>query len=67
MQQNAPFCVLLPRPLPTAFSLSRVGMYAIVGCIVALIALFLNKNKKSFRKYPVFNSTFTLNTRTFRN
>ena len=26
MQQNAPFCVL-PRP-PTAFSLSRVGMYA---------------------------------------
>ena len=41
MQQNAPFCVLLkkinlggmgganpPRP-PTAFSLSRVGMYAL--------------------------------------
>ena len=40
MQQNAPFYVLLkkfglgglthPDPPPTAFSLSRVGMYAIV-------------------------------------
>ena len=33
MQPNAPFCVLLkkktPPPPPTAFSLSRVGMYAI--------------------------------------
>ena len=37
LQKNAPFCVLLkkkysgggkpPRPLPTTFSLSRVGMY----------------------------------------
>ena len=42
-------------------------LISIVGCIVALVALFLNKNKKSFRKYPVINSTFTLNTRTFRN
>ena len=44
MQQNAPFCVLLkkiaaPSP-PTAFSLSRVGMYA---------ARVLNINFKSER------------------
>ena len=28
---------------------------------------FLKPKQKSFRKYPVFNSTFTLNTKTFRN
>ena len=30
MQQNAPFCVLLKKTLPTAFSLSMVGMYVAV-------------------------------------
>ena len=51
MQQNAPFCILLkkhffggganpPDPPPTAFSLSRVGMYA---------ARVLNINFKSER------------------
>ena len=31
MQPNAPFCILLKKktPPPTAFSLSRVGMYGI--------------------------------------
>ena len=31
MQSNAPFCILLKKknPPPTAFSLSRVGMYGI--------------------------------------
>jgi hypothetical protein len=47
------------------FSAFYLVLNSIVGCIVAHVALFLNKNKKSFRKYPVFNSTFTLNTREF--
>ena len=47
MQQNAPFCVLLkkqfrggggPRPLPTAFSLSRVGMYVTANCRISEIS-----------------------------
>ena len=42
------------------FSAFYLVLISIVGCIVALVRLFLNKNKKSFRKYPVFNSTFTL-------
>ena len=46
MQQNAAFCVLLnlkKRPSPTAFSLSRVGMYAhaiwLWGCRLPLASL----------------------------
>ena len=33
-------------------------LISIVDCIVVLVALF--SDKKSYRKYPVFNSTFTL-------
>jgi hypothetical protein len=47
------------------FSAFYLILSSIVGCIVAYVALFLNKNKKSFRKYPDFNSTFTLNTGIF--
>ena len=49
----------------TSISAFYLVVISIVCCIVALAALFLNKSWKSVRKYPVFNSTFTLNTRTF--
>ena len=41
MQQNAPFCVL-----PTAFSLSRVGMYDIhIGNVLYSLQIFVNVDK----------------------
>ena len=45
------------------FSALYLVLISIVGCILALVALFLNKNKIYFRKYPVFNSPFTLNSK----